>query len=244
MKKIVLFLVLSLAGLCFLYDDSFSANLSGKSHAGLSSANAQNWNDDSAAVLSIISTIRNYRENEKDSDIQVKIKKKKMKEELSKINSQWSGKTISLKAVMIDNVTEEKELSEYGKRQKQELLSELKKDEQFSSLFGDNDEDSPMIAFAVALKLAFCSKCYTETGAYQVEGRILAPESKGLGDRFGIKDDSGSEKLIPVKIILLVRSEDKALGFNKNQVVPVSGKIKSVGYKGSLFSESVTLKIE
>lgn len=215
------------------------------------------WNNDSNTILSIISNLRKYRESSDDSTLQEKLKRKKLIEELYKINKVYNNKPLNLTAVMIDDVTPEKSLSEYGKRRARQIINTIKKDPSSAMFVGDgNLDNNPLLLFAVAMNLALCEKCYKETGRYEVKCKIPVPGDGNSmsGDdgyfdyKHGILDsDLSSENninTIDTDIILILNSEEKALQYSKGQIIPINGKIKSIMYKGGQFSESITIQIQ
>lgn len=215
------------------------------------------WNNDSNTILSIISNLREYRESSDDSTLQEKLKRKKLIEELYKVNKVYNNKPLNLTAVMIDDVTPEKILSEYGKRRARQIINTIKKDPSSAMFVGDgNLDNNPLLLFAVAMNLALCEKCYKETGRYEVKCKIPVPGDgnsmsgdDGYSDyKHGILDcDLSSENninTIDTDIILILNSEEKALQISKGQIIPINGKIKSIMYKGGQFSESITIQIQ
>jgi len=208
------------------------------------------WETDSKTILSIISEVRQFKKNSDDSTLQARHKGKKLNEELIQINKTYSGKPLSLKAVRVEDVTPEKKLSAYGIKQTKEIIRKLKEDPASAAFIGDGDIDNnPLLAWTIGMQLAFCEKCFVETGNFNIKLEIPVPGEYGyLGYSAGIKDNSPSsendDKLIDTKIILIVKSEERALKFSKGQIIPVTGKIKSIEYEGSQFSEKITIRIE
>jgi hypothetical protein len=208
------------------------------------------WETDSKTILSIISEVRQFKKSTEDSTLQARHKEKKLNEELIQINKTYSGKPLSLKAVRVEDVTPEKKLSAYGIKQTKEIIRKLKNDPASAAFIGDGDIDNnPLLAWTIGMQLAFCEKCFAETGNFNIELEIPVPGEYGYsGYSVGIKDNSPSsendDKLIDTKIILIVKSEEKALKFSKGQIIPVTGKIKSIAYEGSQFSEEITIRIE
>jgi len=207
------------------------------------------WNNDSNIIFSIISNIRNYRENSGDSTLQAKLKSKKMVAELYRINKAFYNKPLTLMAVKVDDVTPEKSLSEYGKRRARQIINRIKRDPSSAMFVGDGKLDNnPLLLFAVAMNLALCKKCYKETGRYKVECKIPVPNDNGYSDYdHGIKDSdlsSENNNTIDTDIVLILNSEEKALQFSKGQIIPINGKIKGIMYKGGQFFESITIHIQ
>lgn len=231
-------------------NDNNEKEITEENTEALHTANIEVWKADSKTILSIISSIRAYRENSDDSTLQAQHKKQKLNEELIKINKIYLGKPLSLKAVRIKDVTPEKRISDYGIKKAKDVIRQLKKDPSSAMIVGDGDlSNNPLLAWTVGLQLAFCDRCFIETGRYEVECEIPVPDEGGYLDyQHGIKDDTTSgeenDQLLDIKIILIVKSEKKALEFSKGEIIPVTGKITSIEYNGSQLSESATIKIE
>ncbi len=215
------------------------------------SSSMEIWETDSKTILSIISEVRQFKKSSEDSTLQARHKEKKLNEELIQINKTYSGKPLFIKAVRVEDVTPEKKLSAYGIKQTKEIIRKLKNDPASAAFIGDGDIDSnPLLAWAIGIQLAFCEKCFVETGRYNIECEIPVPDEEGYSEyRDGIKNSSPSsdnddEQLIDTKIILIVKSEEKALKFSKGQIIPIIGKIRSVNYNGDSIFESVKIVIE
>ena len=209
---------------------------------------ASAWQSDSNTMLSIISSMRVYRESSDDSTLKAKKKQKQFKEELYKVNKTYYNKPISLKAVRVKDVTAETALSAYGEKRAKELIRLLKKDPSSAMIIGDGSfENNPYLGLLIGLQLAMCKECFKETGRYEVKCEIPVPEGRGYSEYdSGINDDdsSGEEnRLIRTEVILIVKSEKKALEFSKGEIIPITGKIKSIEY-GSGYSESISIKVE
>jgi hypothetical protein len=214
------------------------------------------WEKDSETILSILADIRQYRENSNDTDLQAKHKKKKFDEELSRLNRQYLNQTLKLNFVKVKNVTTEKVLSQYGFQSAKKIISNMKKNPQTAIYVGNgNPAENSLLAWYLGIQLASCKKCFEETGNYEIEFSIpVSDENMEGGYRTGIRvkrtgnneegfNESYQDEYIEVKILLIEKSEKKAMSYSKGQIIPLTGKIKSIIYKGGMF-ESVTITFQ
>ncbi len=249
---IILLLFIITFGIRYAYSQSGENNkedIAEENSNTVKAINSTAWKTDSDTILSIITNLRNYKESSDDSTLKTKQKQNTLKRELFKINKDYHNKPLSLKAIIIEDVTAEKDLSDYGKRRAKEILRKIKKDPSSAMFIGDgNLENNPLLVFTLAIHLALCEKCYKETGRYEVKCKIPVPDETGYSQfRTGIKAGnslSDDNDKIDAEIILILQSEKKALDYSKGSIIPISGKIKSIVYKGSQFFESVTIRIE
>ncbi len=209
------------------------------------------WKADSKTILTIISKLREFKESSDDSTLQEQHKKQKLNEELIKINKAYLKKTLSLRAVRIEDVTPEKRISDYGIKKAKDVIRQLKKDPSSAVLVGDGDlSNNPLLAWTVGVQLAFCDKCFIQTGRYEVKCKIPTPDSNYY---FSYKeetetDDTPSEdeytKLPVIEIILIVKSKNNALKYSKDEIISITGKVQSIDYNGSSIFESIKIIIE
>jgi len=215
------------------------------------------WKEDSKKIFQLISHLRQYRTNYKDSSIQADHRKRQMIKELSKANKSFKGTTLSLKSVRVNDVDQEKVLTEYGISYAIKVINKLRKDPGSKGLFGDDDiRDNPFLQLIVGFQLVKCKKCFRNTGRYNVKCEIPIPSSsadnynnsnyKQFEDGIftGIIENDNRDKTIKTEIIFVINSKEEALKISKDSIMPISGKIKQIFYKGSRFSEDLTIKLE
>ncbi len=212
------------------------------------------WLADSAIVYELIAPLRQYRENEADSSVQQKARKRKLANALRKVNDQHGGKELVLESVVVEDVTEEKEITNYGLKRIKQLRKQIEQDPSGKLLLdasGDDWTENPLLRMTIGFYLAGCDKCFRETGRYTATFKIKGPREymqsgiKDLGSRGEMQPEySGEDAVIPVEIVRTVGTEREALKFTKGRKMPVKGKIIAIDYEGSRYRESVKLYIK
>lgn len=201
------------------------------------------WEADSITIWSMISGLRNIeKENPNDSTLQKEEKREwrhyLYDEELNRIKKEYYNKPFSLKAVMVKDVRVEIKLNKEGQRKLKKVEDAIKA--------GQPGCDYMAVQFQ---KEKY--KYEVETGAYEIRFTIPVPDSDGYSiHNTGIKKagstDSQSratEDRLNVTIILIVKSQKKALSFSKEDVVPLTGKITEIKHSFSFNEENVMIKM-
>lgn len=214
----------------------------------------QKWKADSAIILNLIADVRKYKIDANDSEVQAKERKMNLERKNVELNKRYHNTILSLGCVMVKEVKPEQVLSEYGKQQARNLISKLRKDPSSKYLFDAGElGDNPMLDLIIGLQLAFCKKCYKDTGRYEAIFVIPQPVpnvedvtdiynefSDGI---FAGLDKYNSPQIIDVDITFIINSKQEALQIKKGSVHPLKGKIKSIYYPSSLL-ERVEITLE
>jgi hypothetical protein len=214
-----------------------------KYEADLKQERIEIWESDSNVILSMISGLRNIEEDKPDdSDLQrehkLKMRKKKYKEEFSRIKKTYYNKPFSLQAAMVDDVVMETKFNKEGQRKLKEVEQAFK-------------TRNPLHDFLVIQFEKNKYKYEVETGFYEIRFSIPVPDnteyssySKGVK-----KEDSNDsnrtdiEEKFNVTVILIVKSKGKALTFSKGDVIPINGKIKEIEHGYSFMDEYLKIKL-
>ncbi len=215
------------------------------------------WRQDSAILLRLIEEIRPLRESPGDSEVQQKARRKKFDAALMALNRKYIGTLIKLSAVRVKDVRAERVFNENGRKKARELIRKMQADPSTAAFVGDgNIENNPLLAWTLMMQLALVcdDKCFTETGRFEIEYSIPVPavyQSSGPYDLYssgaslGESDDqAGQRKTMSVEITRIIKSEQEALAIQKDSIIPLSGKVKSIVYKGGAYSESLQMLME
>lgn len=212
------------------------------------------WLADSKIIFEIIQPLRAFRENSADSSVQEKKRKKQLSDAIQKLNEKMSGKTLSLSAARLDDVTPEREITKHGIKKLQSLRKQIEKDPQakaYMNALGDDWTSNPIFTLTLAFHLAGCEKCFQDTGRFIAKYSIVHDPENQYSINDGIKipetetsdemreSKYGAQPVITAEVDVLIMTEAKALKLKKGSVGQVTGIIASITYEGLENSEKV-----
>ncbi|MBE7438160.1 MAG: hypothetical protein HS115_06850 [Spirochaetales bacterium] len=208
------------------------------------------WKSDSNTILSLIKDARAQRILHSHTTIQAEEQKKKLVTENLTLNKRHTGTLLSLSAVRIEDVTEDKELTPAGKKKILEQLAGLKRKEPDSPVFllGDDPRSNFLLALYLGVSLAKCDECFASTGRYIVEYSVPVPSDyapdgySGSGIFLGKRKYGGNDTM-STEIRQIVPQFPTALAQDKGKIRPVTGRIRQIVYKGE-YSESVRIELD
>lgn len=201
------------------------------------------WEADSNTIWSMIAGLRNIeKENPNDSTLQKEEKREwrhyLYDEELNRIKNKYYNKPFSLKAVMVKDVKLEIKLNKEGQKRLKKVEAAIKA--------GQAGCDYMAVQFE---KEKY--KYEVQTGFYEVRFTIPVPGPDGYSiyntgiKKFDSTDSNSSvtQDHFNVTIIMIVKSQKKALSFSKEDVVPITGKITEIKHGFSFMDEYVMIRL-
>ncbi|EKR89675.1 hypothetical protein LEP1GSC163_0150 [Leptospira santarosai str. CBC379] len=162
-------------------------------------------------TIKLFESLNQFKVEEGDNDV-MKTKKEKLRQkEILSLNAKLKGLPISFSSIRSKSVTEETELSDYGKKAIKNYIRKLMTDPQTKEMYAGMDKDNPFIKLAVMgyLMMGCGKKCDKKTG------NLLANF-----DAWDKEEDN-----YELEIIKILTSEDEALKIKSNYHYAVSGKI-------------------
>ncbi len=214
-----------------------------------------NWKSDSTTIMNLIKDVRSFKKDYNDTDIQSEYKNEQMNKTVIKINKKYINTIITLHAVRVRDVTPEKVISDYGIKQRNLIINELKKNQSSKYLFALGEAgNNPLLDLLISLNLSICDNCFKATGRYEMLCEIPKVEisDEGIGctySKFNSGIDGGSSpgdssETIEVEIRCIIKSKSDAVKINKGSINQLKSKIKCINYDSSFSSEKVILILE
>ncbi|MDI7167035.1 hypothetical protein, partial [Leptospira santarosai] len=182
-------------------------------------------------TIKLFESLNQFKVEDGDNDV-MKAKKEKLRQkEIISLNAKLKGLPISFSSLRSKSVTEETELSDYGKKAIKNYIRKLMTDPQTKEMYAGMDKDNPFIKLAVMgyLMMGCGKKCDKKTGNLLAEFKFNAWD----------KEEDNYE----LEIIKILTSEDEALKIKSNYHYAVSGKIDRFEIKDRLVASADILTI-
>ena len=203
------------------------------------------WKQDSAKLTSMISEVLKYKKNSADSTLQAKKREKQFQAALEQMAKKNRGTKLALSAVQVKDVVPEKGLTPYGEKKVKEFIRSMK-DNPYGSLLvgGSNPADNTLLQLALAFSIGLDPQCFKETGRYEVSYVIPIPAVSGSYEEYRDGAYLDETRQLKVTILIIEKSEKEALAVDKGSIYSISGIIRNVNYKESLFGDELTITID
>ncbi|MGL4369026.1 MAG: hypothetical protein ACRCUT_05050, partial [Spirochaetota bacterium] len=136
--------------LCFFTSNIYSqtpdmkaanGNVSITAHGNSGAAQSPDavWKKDSKTILSIVSDLRAFSQDESDSSIHADEKKKQFLLLHEQMNRKHKGTWLVIGSAQVKDVKPEKELTPYGREKSSELMSTMKNSSAVAMILSDSD---------------------------------------------------------------------------------------------------------
>jgi len=203
------------------------------------------WKADSITILDMVSELRSNALSNTDSTIQKEEKSNKIAQLHQQINNKYKGQKLSLNVVFVEDVKPERVLSAYGKKKAKKIIDQIRKSPEFSILTDSDDVfDNPFVLAALSISLGNDPECYKETGRYLVTYIIPVSHDDSDYNNYNQGIFVDDDQTIPVTITRIEKSKEKALKINKGPLFNFCGKINSILYTSSTYTEQIEITIE
>ncbi|UMQ60474.1 hypothetical protein [Leptospira interrogans] len=192
--------------------------------------------DEYLKTIKLFESINQFKVEREDNDVLRTKKKKLQQKEIISLNAKLKGLPISFASIKNESVTEETELSDYGKKAIKSYIRKLMTDPQTKELYAEMDEDNPFIKLAAwgYLMMGCGKKCEKKTGNFLAEFSYYSDY-----EYLGIS----KEKFYKLEIVKILTSEDEALKIKSNKYYNVSGKIDRFKFEDDIYGTAGNIKL-
>ncbi|EKR82577.1 hypothetical protein LEP1GSC084_1029 [Leptospira interrogans serovar Medanensis str. L0448] len=198
--------------------------------------------DEYLKTIKLFESLNQFKVEEGDNDV-MKAKKKRLRQkEIISLNAKLKGLPISFSSLISKSVTEETELSDYGKKELKNYIKKFRSDPSIKGLY--DGEDDSLLKYSAAMYLAMVcgKKCEKKTGNLLANFDYWNRDTSG---KEGYYYQLGEENY-NLEYVKILTSEDEASKIKSNKYYNVSGKIDRFEYSEHkpTFADTIKLYIK